>query len=459
MFNIYNSLTKQKELLKPIKSEEISLYVCGMTVYDYCHIGHGRIFVVYDAWVKFMRSQGYKITYVRNITDVDDKIIKRANENKESTLELTQRFIQAMHEDEASLGVARPDYEPRATNYIPQMISLISTLQEKGYAYAAKNGDVCFRVENFKDYGKLSNRNLEELEAGARVEIHEGKENPLDFVLWKLAKPGEPSWPSPWGEGRPGWHIECSAMSSDLLGQPFDIHGGGIDLKFPHHENELAQSEAACDCPFVNCWMHVGHVQMDSEKMSKSLGNFLTIRELLKSHDGEVLRYFLLSGHYRSPISFSDENMSHALQALSRLYAAMRGLPETKKHSGEDYRLEFQSVLRDDFNTPQALSVLFDMAREINKLRDESELEKAAELANTLRDLAKILGFLQQDPEKFLQGKAHNPAEIEALIEARRIARENKDWSKADEIRKQLDDLGISIEDTSKGTLWRVGVL
>lgn len=457
MLNIYNSLSKQKETFKPIKTGTVSLYVCGMTVYDYCHVGHARIFVVYDAWVKFLRHMGYNVTHVRNITDIDDKIILRANENKESYVELTQRFIQAMHEDEAALGVDRPDYEPRATNYVPQMIRLIGELQSKDYAYVAGNGDVCFRVQHFKEYGKLSNRNLEELQAGSRVEVNEGKENPLDFVLWKLAKPGEPSWPSPWGEGRPGWHIECSAMSSDLLGQPFDMHGGGIDLKFPHHENEIAQSEAACDCKLSNLWMHVGHVQMDSEKMSKSLGNFLTIRELLKKYSGETLRYFLLSGHYRSPINYTEENLNNALQALTRLYTALRGFPESTQFSGEDYRLEFESVLKDDFNTPQALAVLFEMARDINKLRDQQELEAASALGNSLRRLAKVLGFLQADPEQFLQGGSDDVVKIEALIQQRKAARENKDWTLADQIRQQLDDLGISIEDTPQGTLWRKG--
>ena len=455
MLNLYNSLSGQKEVFTPIKTEEVSLYVCGITVYDYCHIGHARIFIVYDAFVKFLRYLDYKVTYVRNITDIDDKIIKRASENKEPYMILTERFIQAMHEDEAALGVDLPNHEPRATNYVLQMIQLIQKLQMKDYAYVAGNGDVCFRVRNFMDYGKLSRRNLDELQAGSRVEVVEGKESPLDFVLWKLSKEGEPSWLSPWGKGRPGWHIECSTMSSDLLGQPFDIHGGGIDLKFPHHENELAQSEAACDCPFVHTWMHVGQVQVDQEKMSKSLGNFLTIRDALKLYKAESLRYFMLAGHYRSPVNYSEANLANALSALTRLYTALRGLPDSEKISGEEYRLEFESVLKDDFNTPQALSVLFDMAREINRLREQSQMEEAAALAHRLKDLGKVLGLLQADPEQFLQGSANDSAEIDSLIQERALARQSKDWEKSDEIRKKLDALGITIEDTPQGTLWR----
>ncbi len=455
MLNIYNSLSQQKEQFKPIKTDHVSLYVCGMTVYDYCHIGHARIFIAYDAFVKFLGYLGYKVTYVRNITDLDDKIIKRAEENKESFVDLTERFIKAMHDDEAALGVQQPDHEPRATEYVYQMTQLIQKLQLKDYAYVAKNGDVCFRVRNFHDYGKLSNRNLDELQVGARIEADEGKDDPLDFVLWKLAKEGEPSWRSPWGKGRPGWHIECSTMSSDLLGQPFDIHGGGIDLKFPHHENELAQSEAALDCPFVHTWMHVGQVQVNQEKMSKSLGNFISIRDALELYPAEAIRYFMLAGHYHSPINYSKENLVNAISALSRLYAALRGLPKTEQTSGEDYRLEFESVLRDDFNTPQALSVLFEMAREINRLRDQNQLEAAAALGNRLKSLGGVLGFLQAAPDSFLQGQVNNSAEIEDLIQQRFAARQVKNWVKADEIRQKIDAMGISIEDTPQGTLWR----
>ncbi len=455
MIKLYNSLSKQKEMLRPIKTGEVSLYVCGMTVYDYCHIGHGRIFVVYDAWVKFLRSLGLRVNYVRNITDVDDKIIARAQQNNESCEVLTQRFIQAMHEDEAALGVARPDHEPQATHYIEHMIQMIQELIAKDCAYVAGNGDVCFSVQHFQGYGKLSHRNLEELHAGARIDIEAHKRNPLDFVLWKLAKPGEPSWSSPWGEGRPGWHIECSAMSGDLLGQPFDLHGGGVDLKFPHHENEVAQSESAHAKPFVNIWMHVGHVHAGSEKMSKSLGNFLTIREALAQHSAESLRYFMLSGHYRSPIQYSDENLSHAHSALTRLYTALRGLPASSDSSGEEYRLHFQSVLEDDFNTPEALAVLFEMARDINTLRDENRLDKAAALANTLRELGAALGFLQQNPDRFLQGEGVDSERIEALIQERIKARQDKDWARADQIRQALDAMNIVIEDNPQGTLWR----
>ncbi len=446
MLNLYNSLTKQKEVFDSIKVGEVSLYVCGMTVYDYCHIGHARIFVVYDAWVRFLRHMGYKVNYVRNITDIEDKIIKRAAENQEPISDLTKRFIDAMHEDEAALGVQPPNQEPKATEFVTEMIDLIRELVDQDYAYVASNGDVYFNVHHFKEYGKLSHRKLDELLAGARIEVEEAKQSPLDFVLWKIAKPGEPSWESPWGAGRPGWHIECSAMSTKLLGQPFDIHGGGVDLKFPHHENEIAQSEAVHEHSFVNYWMHVGHVQTDSEKMSKSLGNFLTIRDALKSHSGEALRYFLLSGHYRSPINYTEENLANADQALKRFYTALRNLPKVNEIEGQEYRLRFESVLSDDFNVPEALAVLFDLVREINRFREHNEMEQAARLGKRLKTLGGVLGLLQQDPEAYFQGDLDSD-KIEALISARVDARKNKDWALADQIRNQLDGMGVVIED------------
>ena len=335
---IYNSLTKQKTEFTPIKPNHVSLYVCGITVYDYCHIGHARSMIIFDVAVRYLRSRGFTVNYVRNITDIDDKIINRANENQEAWDALTERFIDAMHEDERALNILPPDHEPRATNYIPQIIVLIEKIIEQGYAYVAKNGDVYFDVRKFKEYGKLSHRDIEQLEVGARVGLGDEKRDSLDFVLWKMAKPDEPTWDSPWGKGRPGWHIECSAMSTDLLGQPFDIHGGGMDLKFPHHENEIAQSEAANTCCFANRWMHVGLLQVSGEKMSKSLGNFFTIREVLDEQDVELVRYFMISGHYRSPVNYSEENLSQLRSGLDRLYLAMRGLPNSSQEGGEEFK-------------------------------------------------------------------------------------------------------------------------
>lgn len=457
MLKIYNSLTKRKEAFKPLEPRKVKIYVCGMTVYDYNHIGHARSFVVFDVIIRYLRSQDYDVTYVRNITDIDDKIINRAKENNESCESLTSRFIQAMHEEDAALGLQRPNHEPRATEFIPQIIKLIQTLIDKGYAYIADNGDVYYDVRHFKDYGKLSRRDLDKLRAGARIKISENKHDPLDFVLWKLAKPDEPKWGSPWGDGRPGWHSECSVMSSHLLGQPFDIHGGGMDLKFPHHENEIAQSEAACDKTFVNIWIHAGLLQVDKEKMSKSLGNIISIRDALKQYHPEILRYFLLSSHYRSPVSYSEANLKKIRHALERLYVTVRGLPEAKEENKGAFENRFNEAMDDDFNTPEALAVLFDIAREINRLREQKQDEKAAQRAATLKHLAGIFGILQQDPDQYLKGVVQSDEiqKIEQLIEARNQARVNKNWAEADRIRKELVDKGIIIEDSVQGTTWR----
>lgn len=457
MLKIYNSLTKQKEVFKPIHPGKVGLYACGMTVYDYNHIGHARSFVVFDSITRYLRYCGYEVTYVRNITDVDDKIIRRANENEESCESLTARFIAAMHEDDKALRLQAPAHEPRATEYIAEIIKLIQELIDKGYAYIAENGDVYYKVHQFKEYGKLSHRDVEKLRAGARVEISESKHDPLDFVLWKLAKPDEPKWDSPWGEGRPGWHIECSAMASNLLGQPFDIHGGGMDLKFPHHENEIAQSEAAKEKTFANMWMHVGLLQIDKEKMSKSLGNIVSIRNALKKYHPEVLRYFLLSSHYRSPVSYSEDNLQNIHQALDRLYIAVRGLSDAGHEEVGDFEARFQEAMNDDFNIPEAFAVFFDMAREINRLREQNEEAKAAQLAMGLKRLAGILGFLQEDPEQYLKGAVQpdDVEKIEMLIQARNQARADKNWAEADRIRQELTGMGITLEDAAQGTTWR----
>jgi len=456
MLLIYNSLTHEKEVFKPLVEGKVGIYVCGMTVYDDCHIGHARMLVVFDMITRYLRYRGYEVKYVRNITDIDDKIIKRANENNEPISALTERVIASMNEDLKALNVLAPDVEPRATEYIAHMIKLIQELIEKNYAYVAANGDVCFRVNSFKTYGQLAHQDLEKLRSGARIEVDKTKEDPLDFVLWKLAKPGEPHWKSPWGEGRPGWHIECSAMSIDCLGETFDIHGGGIDLLFPHHQNEIAQSEGATGEKFVNIWVHNGFVQVDKEKMSKSLGNFFTIKEVLKEHSAEVVRYFLLASHYRSPVNYSKESLQSAFGALERFYISLRGLPEAKAEKSNIYTTRFQEAMDDDFNTPIALAVLFDLAREINRLRD-SHLDLAATLGATLKELGGVLGLLQQNPEEFLQqGISNNESQqIENLITARNNARTTKNWHEADRIRQQLLDLGIAIEDSPTGTIWR----
>ncbi|MFW0073011.1 MAG: cysteine--tRNA ligase [Coxiella-like endosymbiont] len=456
---IFNSLTKQKEEFKPIEEGKVKLYVCGMTVYDRMHIGHARSWMTFDMIVRYLRMRNYEVSFVRNITDVDDKIISHAKERGENPAALAERFIQILHEDEKALHILSADKEPRATRYIPQIIQLIEKLIENESAYIGQNGDVYFDVRRFKDYGKLSNCNLDELRAGARVEVSENKHDPLDFVLWKQAKRGEPKWDSPWGCGRPGWHIECSAMSSSLLGQPFDIHGGGLDLKFPHHENEIAQSEAAEKKLFVKLWMHAGLLKIEKEKMSKSLGNVISVREALKENDVEVLRYFLLSGHYRSPLSYSKENLNNSLAALERFYLALRGLlrVDKKLQSSSLYTDRFKEAMDDDFNTPTAFSVLFEMTREINRLRSDNQLEKAAMLGAELKDLSHIFGLLDQIPERFLQGgkKEMDAQKIKALIAERNEARVKKDWETADQIRDQLSNLSITIEDFPEGTSWR----
>lgn len=455
---IFNSLSKQKEIFEPITPGEVKIYVCGMTVYDYCHLGNARSWIIFDVIVRYLRARGFNVTYVRNITDVDDKIINRANENHESCDAVTARFIDAMHEDEKVLGVLLPDHEPRATHYIPQIITMIKKLIDNGSAYVGEDGDVYFDVRHFSGYGKLSHRELDDLVAGARVGIRQSKHDPLDFTLWKLAKPDEPQWDSPWGVGRPGWHIECSAMSSALLGQPFDIHGGGLDLKFPHHENEIAQSEAAEKKPFVKYWMHSGMLEIDNEKMSKSLGNIITIRDAVKTHDAEILRYFLLSAHYRSPLNYSKENMENARASVERLYMAIRGLSLQEHVPPSEWTERFYAVMDDDFNIPQAAAVLFDMAREINRWRnDETKLKSVEALASELKQLAGIFGVLQRDPEQFLKGgvKTDETQKIDALIAARNEARAKKDWAAADRIRDELKAMGITIEDGAKGTGWR----
>ncbi len=457
MLKIYNTLAREKQTFKPIVAGKVSMYVCGMTVYDFCHLGHARVMVVFDMVSRWLRASGFDVTYVRNITDIDDKIIKRANENNESIAKLTQRFIDAMDEDSAKLGVIRPDIEPKATEFVDGMLDMISALVEKGFAYPAANGDVFYAVNKFDGYGKLSGKSLEDLRAGERVEVDNFKRDPMDFVLWKAAKPGEPSWDSPWGKGRPGWHIECSAMSSHHLGQHFDIHGGGQDLQFPHHENEIAQSEAAHShdgkpCQMVNYWMHNGFVRVDDEKMSKSLGNFFTIRTVLEKYDAEVVRFFILRAHYRSPLNYSGQHLDDAKSALTRLYTALRGAEVTDV--AVDWRhpqaARFKDAMDDDFNTPEALAVLFDLANEVNRTKDKEAL-------HLLKGLAGVLGLLQRNPDAFLQGTATATVEldVEGLIHARLMAKKNKNFAEADAIRKQLADAGIVLEDTPQGTTWR----
>lgn len=459
MLQIYNTLTNSKTVFTPIEPGKIRMYVCGVTVYDYCHIGHARVMVAFDLITRYLRARGWDVTYVRNITDVDDKIIRRAAENSESVDALTERMIAAMHEDEARLFVLRPDQEPRATAHIDDIIEMVSTLVDKGYAYAAANGDVYYRVEKFENYGRLTNKVIEDLRAGARVEVEEAKESPLDFVLWKAAKPGEVSWPSPWGEGRPGWHIECSAMSKCCLGATFDIHGGGPDLPFPHHENEIAQSEAANGCSYVNYWMHAGPVRMGQEKMSKSLGNFFTIREVLKHYNPEVIRYFLSSVHYRSYIDYSEDGLREAHSALERFYQALKAVPVVAQEVTlqNDYEQRFVAAMDDDFNTPRALAILFEITSELNKAVREGD-SAAPQLAAQLKSLAGMIGLLQQEPDQFLQGEAGegdlSAEEIEALIEQRSLARKNKDFAEGDRIRDLLAEKGIILKDSREGTGW-----
>ena len=460
MLKIFNSLSREKQAFIPIEPGKVRMYVCGMTVYDYCHLGHARVLVVFDMVQRWLRASGFAVTYVRNITDIDDKIIKRANENGETIGALTDRFIAFMNEDSDALGVQRPDHEPRATDYIPQMLKLIGQLEAHGLAYQAADGDVNFPVRQFAGYGKLSGKSLDDLRAGKRVDVDQAKHDPLDFVLWKHAKEGEPHWDSPWGKGRPGWHIECSAMSSDLLGAHFDIHGGGQDLQFPHHENEIAQSEGAHRCTFVNYWMHNGFVRVDDEKMSKSLGNFFTIREVLKKYDAEVLRFFILRAHYRSPLNYSDKHLDDARQALARLYTALRAVPDAASGASvnwdEAHAQRFKAAMDDDFNTPEACAVLFDLAAEVNR-------GKSPALAAQLKALGGLLGLLQRDPQAFLQAtpagdEAHDgltPAKIEALIAERAAAKKAKNYAEADRIRNELTAAGIVLEDTAQGTTWR----
>jgi len=436
----------------------VRIYVCGMTVYDFCHIGHARVMVAFDVVTRWLRHRGYEVTYVRNITDIDDKIIRRANDNGEPFEALVERMIAAMHEDEARLNVLRPDQEPRATEHIVGMHQMIQTLIDKGFAYAPGNGDVYYRVGKFVGYGKLSRKKIEDLKVGARIEVDEAKQDPLDFVLWKGVKPGEPSWPSPWGAGRPGWHIECSVMSTCCLGETFDIHGGGPDLVFPHHENEIAQSEAATGKLYANAWMHAGAVRVDGEKMSKSLGNFFTIREVLEKYHPEVVRYLLVSSHYRSPINYSEDSLKEAKGALERFYNALKGLPEAAPAGGEAFVERFGAAMDDDFNSPEACAVLFELAREINRLR-ESDQQAAAGLAARLKELAGVLGVLQLEPEAFLQAGAAgkvDAAQVEALIAARLQARTEKNWGESDRIRDQLSAMGVVLEDGKGGTSWRL---
>ena len=474
MIRIHNSLTGEKQLLTPIVPGEVRMYVCGITVYDYLHIGHARMLIVFDVVARYLRWRGYQLTYVRNITDIDDKIIRRAAENGEPIEALTARFIAAMNEDCAQLGVARPDFEPRATAHLPHIIDMVGKLIERGYACVAANGDVMYAVAKFEGYGQLSGKRLSDLRAGARVEVDEAKRDPLDFVLWKHAKPGEPAWDSPWGRGRPGWHIECSAMSIALLGAHFDIHGGGIDLKFPHHENEIAQSCAATGERFAEIWMHNGFVNVDNEKMSKSLGNFFTVREVLpKLRHPEVLRYFVLSSHYRGPINYAPEQLEQADAALQRIYLALRGLPEAAAAESH-FTEQFRTVMDDDFNTPEALAVLQTLTREVNSAKDAGDGRRAATLGAELRALAQVLGLARVSAEQWLrQAKggaramaqaalAGSPAaglddaEIERRIEARAAARAAKNWAESDRIRDELAALGVVLEDKPGGaTVWR----
>jgi cysteinyl-tRNA synthetase len=482
MLQIYNSLTRKKETFVPIEPGKVRMYVCGMTVYDYCHIGHARVLVVFDMIVRYLRARGFEVTYIRNITDIDDKIIKRANENGEPIDALTGRFIRFMHEDADAISVLPPNEEPRATRHMGEIIKMIETLIARGYAYAAANGDVYYRVRKFPSYGQLSGKSLDDLQVGARVEADEAKDDPLDFVLWKAAKPGEPYWESPWGRGRPGWHIECSAMSTCCLGNHFDIHGGGMDLQFPHHENEIAQSEGATGEKFVNLWMHNGFVRVNEEKMSKSLGNFFTIREVLKLYDPEVVRYFILASHYRSPLNYGDESLEQAKSALTRLYTALKDLPNAVAPANSEHERRFNEAMDDDFNTALAVAVLFDLAHDINKLRARDPAQAAA-LAVLLRKLGGVLGILQRDAGDYLKGrpsrkdvsvsaataelkmsahKAHvsvtaglSDDEIENLIEQRISARKARNWAESDRIRDELKAQGVILEDGKGGTTWR----
>ncbi|BBP43821.1 cysteine--tRNA ligase [Thiosulfativibrio zosterae] len=450
---IYNTESRQKEIFKPIHENQVGLYVCGVTVYDYCHVGHARVMVVFDTVVRHLRALGYNVKYVRNITDIDDKIINRAIENQETIQSLTGRFIEAMHADETALNVLRPDEEPKATEYIGEISSMIQALVDKGHAYAADNGDVYFKVDSFASYGRLSGKQQEDLTAGARVEVNAAKQNANDFVLWKASKENEPAWESPWGQGRPGWHIECSAMSTKCLGNHFDIHGGGMDLQFPHHENEIAQSECATGEHYVNTWMHCGFVRIDDEKMSKSLNNFFTIREVLKAYHPEVIRYFLLSSHYRSAVNYSQDNLQIAKASVERLYSALDGVVLVEQATqNTEFEATFMAAMNDDFNTPQAFAVLFELAKEVNKQKDGA-------LGALLKQLANQVGLLQQEPQAFFKSQPSDSdlsdADIEALIVERAEARKAKNFKRSDEIRDELLAQGIELLDSAAGTSWR----
>lgn len=455
---IYNSLTRSKQVFKPIEPGKVRMYVCGMTIYDYCHIGHARMMMSFDVVYRWLKALGYQVTYVRNITDIDDKIINRAGENGETISSLTERFTRYMHEDTGALGILPPDHEPRATEYVPEMLELIGKLEKNGLAYQSEDGDVNYSVRDFEGYGKLSGKSLDDLRAGERVDVNTGKRDPLDFVLWKSAKPTEPDeakWPSKWGAGRPGWHIECSAMSSKLLGDHFDIHGGGADLQFPHHENEIAQSEGASRHPFVNYWMHNGFVRVDNEKMSKSLGNFFTIRDVLKNYDAEVLRFFIIRSHYRSPLNYSDAHLDDAKAALTRLYTALKDIDVRERPVDwkEKHAIRFAQAMNDDFNTPEAVAVLFELANEINRTG-------SVEMASQLKALAGVLGLLGREPRQFLQGDGRGDGNeekwIEERIAARVEAKKLKNFAEADRIRNELLEKGIVLEDRPGGkTEWR----
>jgi len=456
MLSLYNSLTNQKEIFKPIKPKEVRLYVCGMTVYDFCHLGHGRVMVIFDVINRWLKLSGYSVQYVRNITDIDDKIITKAAEENISIKELTEKFIMEMNKDSDALGVLRPDSEPKATNHIDDIIKMIQILIDKGFAYVGDNKDVYYSVSDFKGYGKLSGKTLKDLRAGNRVDIDLNKKNNFDFVMWKSAKKDEPSWESPWGAGRPGWHIECSAMSNKILGNYFDIHGGGQDLQFPHHENEIAQSEAANNCKMANYWLHNGFVKIDDEKMSKSLGNFFTIRSILKKYLPEVVRFFILKAHYRSPLNYSDIQLDDAKQGLTRLYLSIRNKVNSQKSEidwSNNYAIKFKAALDDDFNTPAAIAVLYELANEINKNKDNQKIELLVNLANSI-------GILAMNPEDFLQGVMIPSVRddgliIDELINERNLAKKNKDYEEADRIRKLLLENDILLEDTAEGTIWR----
>jgi cysteinyl-tRNA synthetase len=460
MLKLHNSLTKQKEVFTPIEPGKVRLYVCGMTVYDFCHVGHARVMVVFDVVTRYLRASGYDVTYVRNITDIDDKIIARANENSETIQDLTERFIDEMNLDAAALGVLPPDIEPKATESMSDIISMVETLIAKGFAYAADNGDVYYDVSKFDDYGKLSGRNIDELRAGERVAVNEAKNDPLDFVLWKAAKPEEPAWDSPWGRGRPGWHIECSAMSANCLGEHFDIHGGGQDLQFPHHENEIAQSEGAHGCQSVNYWMHNGFVRIDDEKMSKSLGNFFTVREVLEQYPAEVVRYFILTSHYRSPLNYSDEQLDQAKNALTRFYSSLREVEadtQVNWQQDEEFGPRFKEAMDDDFNSALALSIVADVRQALNKAQEASDEAKHNYYAGLLLSMGQVLGLFQQDANEFFSGSTDEgeAAQIEALIAKRNQARADKDWTVADQVRDELTAMGIVLEDAAGKTTWR----